>query len=277
MAKLGVTAVPPVEFVALRFVVASAVLLAMAGITRTALRGPLGMVVAVACTGFFGYHAAVFVGLTLAPASDAALIVPTTVPIFTAVGATFVGERFDTRRRAGLAAASLGAAIVVVSAQQGMDFDTRRLAGDLLLLAGALCWAAYTTIASVGLRSISPLAIVALATPIGGLMLLPLGLLERGYADVPTWSGGVWLALLYLAVFVSVGGFILHLWIVGRVGPGLASLGSYLVPIATLLLAALILGERPHPLQLVGGAIILAGVRIVTASRDIASEAVIAT
>jgi drug/metabolite transporter (DMT)-like permease len=37
---------------------------------------------------------------------------------------------------------------------------------------------------------------------------------------------------------------------------------TYLTPVATLVLAVLILGEQPLPLQLVGGAVIVIGVRL---------------
>ena len=41
---------------------------------------------------------------------------------------------------------------------------------------------------------------------------------------------------------------------------------SYLTPVATLVLAFLILAERPLPLQLVGAAVIAVGVRLAGAS-----------
>ncbi len=39
---------------------------------------------------------------------------------------------------------------------------------------------------------------------------------------------------------------------------------SYLVPIFALVQAVLILGEQPAPLEIVGGAVILVGVRVAT-------------
>ena len=63
-------------------------------------------------------------------------------------------------------------------------------------------------------------------------MLFPLGFLEHGYADVPTWPLSAWLVVIYL------------------------------VPIFALVQAVLILGEQPSPIEIVGGAITLAGVRI---------------
>jgi len=95
-------------------------------------------------------------------------------------------------------------------------------------------------------------------------LLLPFGFLEQGYRDVPTWSAGVWADVLFLALVVTVGSFTLFYWVVRRVGAGIASMSSYFVPVLTLALAVVLLGDRPRPLQLVGGLVILAGVRLAT-------------
>lgn len=85
--KVGVTGAPPLEFSALRFVIATVALEAISLITRTRIdSGGLVPIVLSAIFGYLGYNAFVFVGLTIAPASDAALIVPTTIPVLTAIG-----------------------------------------------------------------------------------------------------------------------------------------------------------------------------------------------
>lgn len=263
--KLAVESAPPLEISTARFVIAAVVLVAIAIATRTDLgRGSLWPVVLAGIFGYFAYNAFVFVGLTMAPASDGALIVPTLIPVLTAVAASFIGERLTAMKVAGFALASIGAALVIAAGQNGDEISSRRLVGDLLMLAGAGCWAIYTVLGTIALRTRSPLAIVTIAAPIGAALLFPLGFLEKGYADVPSWSLGVWLNVLYLALAVSVASFILFYWIVRRVGAGVAAMSSYFVPVLTLALAVVLLGDRPQPLQLVGGLIILAGVRLAT-------------
>ena len=266
--KLVVGAAPPLEVSTVRFVIAAVVLGAIAIVTRTQLSGgSLWPVVIAGVFGYCAYNAFVFVGLTMAPASDGALIVPTTIPVLTALAASFIGERITTTKVAGFALASFGAALVIAAGQSADEISGRRLAGDLLMLLGAGCWAAYTVLGTIALRTRSPIAIVTIAAPVGALCLLPLGFIEKGYVDVPAWSGGVWLNVLYLALVGSVASFILFYWMVRRVGAGVAAMTSYLVPILTLLMAVALLGDRPEPLQLVGGVVILAGVRLATLRR----------
>jgi drug/metabolite transporter (DMT)-like permease len=263
--KLGVESAPPLEFSAVRFVIASLVLAVIVVATRTRVRTDgLGPVVLSAVSGYLGYNALVFVGLTMAPASDAALIVPTTIPVLTASAATFVGERVTATKVAGFALASIGGALVVAAGQTGGELSGRRLLGDVLMLGGAVCWAVYTTLGTIALRTRSPLEVVAIAAPIGALLLLPFGLLEQGYRDLGAWSPGVWADVLYLALVVTLGSFTLFYWVVRRVGAGIAAMSSYFVPVLTLAMAVTLLGDRPRPLQLVGGLVILAGVRVAT-------------
>jgi len=263
--KLALASAPPLEISAVRFIIAAVVLAAVAIATRTDLgRGSLWPVVLAGVFGYFAYNAFVFVGLTMAPASDGALIVPTTIPVLTALAASFVGERLTATKLVGFALASIGAALVILSGQTGDEVSSRRLVGDVLMLLGAVCWAVYTVLGTIALRTRSPLAVVTIAAPIGAALLLPLGFLEKGYADVAGWSTGVWLNVLYLAVAGSVASFILFYWVVRRVGAGVAAMTSYLVPVLTLVMAVVFLGDRPQPLQLVGGVVILAGVRLAT-------------
>jgi drug/metabolite transporter (DMT)-like permease len=263
--KLAVAGAPPLEISTARFVIAAVVLAAIALATRTDLgRGSLWPIVLAGFLGYCAYNAFVFVGLTMAPASDGALIVPTTIPVLTALAATFIGERLTTMKVAGFALASIGVALVIAAGQTAEEISNSRLVGDVLMVLGAVCWAAYTVLGTIAMRTRSPLAVVTIAAPIGALCLVPLGFLEHGYADVTAWSLSVWLNVLYLALIGSVASFILFYWVVRRVGAGVAAMTSYLVPVLTLAMAVVLLGDRPQPLQLVGGVVILAGVRLAT-------------
>lgn len=239
-------------------------MLAIARVTGAPLGlAKLPLVILAAVFGIFGYNALVFVALTMTPASDGALIVPTINPVLTVLFASLVGERLTANKLVGLAIATAGAAIVIAAAT-GLTFTGERLIGDLLLLGGAACWSAYAVLGSITTRHGSPLGVTAVACLAGAAMLFPLGFLEHGYADVPSWPLAAWLDIAYLVVFATIIGFVLFYWAVRRFGAGMASMVSYLVPIFALIQAVTILGEHPEPLEIVGGGIILVGVRVAT-------------
>src|SRR5256885_10414335 len=128
--KLGVASAPPLEFSAIRFIIASGALAIIVIATRTRIRrDALGPVALSAIFGYLGYNAFVFVGLTMAPASDAALIVPTTIPVLTAIAASFFGEPVTAPKIAGFALAATGAALVIAAGQTVGDLSSLRLLG----------------------------------------------------------------------------------------------------------------------------------------------------
>ena len=262
--KLGVAAVPPIELSTIRFALAG---LLMLGIARVA-KAPLGLerwplLIVAGFFGIFAYNGLVFFALTIAPASDGALIVPTINPVLAVLFAVFIGEKITANKIAGLALATIGA-IVVIAAATGLTFTGQRLLADLMYLGGAAVWSIYATIGAVTTRHGSPLGVTAVACLAGAAMLFPLGFFEKGYADVPSWPLSAWLDIAYLVIFATTIGFVLFYWAVRRFGAGTASMVSYLVPIVALVQAVLILGEQPAPLEIVGGAIILVGVRVAT-------------
>lgn len=264
-AKIALGAVPPFELSTMRFAIASAFLVVVALITRTPL--PVRRwrpVTAAAAFGFLGFNGLAFLGLQYTPASDSALIVPTTIPVATALFATLIREQLTSQKLLGFAVASLGAAIVIAGGQQiGGEVSTTRLLGDLLELGSAICWAACLTISALVVRTESVLGFVTMSSLLGTAMLFPLGFLERGYRDVPTWSGQSWLAVGILGVVSTFVAFLIFFWAVRNFGPSRGALISYFAPVAALVIAFVVLGERPFPLQVVGAVIILAGVRLV--------------
>ena len=263
-AKVALRSAPPLELSTMRFAVASVIFVLLAIATRTPL--PLHRwrpVTAAAAFGLLGFNSLAFLGLQLTPASDSALIIPTTIPVATALLATFIGEPMTRRKLLGFSVATAGAALVVVAGQQaGTEASASRLVGNLLQLASAVCWGACLTISVRVIRTEGVLGFVTMASLIGTAMLFPLGFLEHGYRDLPAWAPEAWRAIAVLGLISTVVAFLIFFWAVRRFGAGLAAMISYLAPVAALILAFAVLGERALPLQFVGAAVILLGVRL---------------
>ena len=82
---------------------------------------------------------------------------------------------------------------------------------------------------------------------------------------VPTWPGAGW--LIVLALTSQVMGWLLITISLPRLPAALTSLLLTIQPVGSVGLAALILGEAPSALQLVGVAVVLAGLLVATAPR----------
>jgi probable blue pigment (indigoidine) exporter len=105
----------------------------------------------------------------------------------------------------------------------------------------------------------APLAFCTLSCLGGALGSLPLAVWElRGTAVEPSPAG--WLLLGYLAVLVTFVGFGIWFWGLRALPAARAGALMFLQPLSGLILASLLLGDRPTPAFLVGCALVLAGV-----------------
>jgi drug/metabolite transporter (DMT)-like permease len=258
---------PPLAFTAIRFALA-AVLLAIA---LRWLEGPLtlpaGSLRRLALLGLIGntgYQLTFISGLARTTATNSALVLAS-MPVMVAGLAALSGtERLDRRSRTALTIAFLGVVLVIV--HQGVRFSAATLDGDLLSLGAVICWATFT----LGVRRLhtplSPLAITAWTLILGTPVLLLAGvpqLLTMDWSRV-TWLG--WVGLVYSSALSLVVAYILWNRSVREVGAHRTAIFACLTPIVATAGAALLLGERPGLVQILGGAMVLGGV-VVTATR----------
>jgi drug/metabolite transporter (DMT)-like permease len=262
---VAVDAAPPFTIAALRFGIASVLLLAWAQLTGRQLspisRRDWPMVAGLGLTAVAGYNWLFLTGLTLAPASDGAIIVPGLAPVFTALLAGVVlHERLGARGFTGLAIAAFGLYLVV---NPTGATDERRLLGDLLFIAGAALWGVYSVLARIASGRFNAVSASLYGTAFGTVVLIPPALLEGGLGSLGSASPAALAGIGYLAVFGTVVAFVLLNLGVARIGASRASAFALLVPIVGVLSSVALLDEELGPLTLVGGAIVLAGLWLI--------------
>lgn len=262
---LAVDAAPPFTIAAVRFGVASVLLFAWARLANRPLspvvRADWPLIAGLGLTAIAGYNWLFLTGLTLAPASDGAIIVPGLAPVFTLIMAGIIlGERLGTRAYVGFAVAAVGLYFVVAP---GGAADGQRLLGDLMFLAGAVCWGIYSVLARIASRRFDAVSTTLYGTALGTAILIPAAMLEGGAGRLLEAPPEALAGIAYLALFGTVGAFVLLNLGVARIGAARASAFALLVPIVGVLSSVALLGERLGPTTLVGGAIVLAGLWLV--------------
>ncbi len=186
-----------------------------------------------------------------------------TFPAMVAGAAVALGrERMDGRRLAALGLALGGLALVVAGAGTGA-LDPL---GAALGLAAAVVYSTYILVsdgiaARVQPRVLSALVCTGAAVPLTATSAL-LGELRPGELTLAGWG---WLACL--AAISTVASISLFFAGLRRVGPTTASILATVEPLVTVLLALLVFGETLGPVQLAGGALVLAAVLVVYARR----------
>ena len=270
--KMLVLEVPPEVGAVLRFGFGSLLMMAIL-FRRSAKPIPpradwrrLGVVALVGVTGF---NTLFFRGLSLAPASDAGIIIPTMSPVFTAMaGMLFLGEGVRLGRVVGLAVSLAGAVLFFWDVLLHTAGQGGRVWGDAALIGAAICWAAASILSRPLSVRIGAMPTAAWTIFLGSLVLLLVS--SPMLAAVP-WgrlTGRFWIVLAYVVVFPTVIAYILWMEGIRTIGSGPTTSFMFLAPVFALLIAAALLGERPTALQGAGGALMLLGVGLINRPRE---------
>ncbi len=197
--------------------------------------------------------------LDLTTASTIGLVLGA-IPIFAALFGLALGtERPTSRFWIAAAMSALGVALVAAGAGGQPE---NALWGILLGLSTAATWAAYSVTVGPLMHSYSPSRMSALVLPAAWVALLLCGLGQTADQD---WDLGweIWALLL----FATLGPLVLTnvLWFrsIHRIGANKATLAANLQPFVAAVLAVILLSEPLSLLQIVGGALIAAGILVV--------------
>ena len=263
--KVALQHVEPLTFNALRFPLASLalwLLLRRRGPIRRPAPGDGAKIVALGLLGNVAYQLLFILGLDLTRAGNASLLLAST-PIWTALLArVFTGERHPATVWIGVLATLLGMGLVVVGSGGAVGVDGSTLRGDLMLAVGALAWAGYTVAGKGPVARNGALVVTGWTLWVGTAVLVLLGLPGLLRQD---WSGlgvGFWAAVVFSGVGSIALAYILWYTGVRVLGGTRTAAHSNLVPVVALAVAWAWLGEVPGPLQLLGAAVIIAGVSL---------------
>ena len=217
--------------------------------------------------GFFGgllYAVLAYTGFFYAPAAHASVLMPGSLPLWTALLAMWLlHEKIPAARALGLACIVLGDLLVggmsLLKAFEGGEVWK----GDLLFMSAASCWAAYTVTARrLGLDAVrATMAITALAF-VGFVPLFALATTQGWWpTHIPQAS---WGELLFQAAFQGGGSVVISgitfTQMVRHFGPVRTTMITALVPGLSALGAVAVLGEPMHWNLLAGLALVTGGI-----------------
>jgi DME family drug/metabolite transporter len=179
-------------------------------------------------------------------------------------------ERFGLPK---VLAVAVGMAGVVLVSTGGRfsSLSGATLAGDLLVFAAAFLWTAFILLDKkiVAGGEVDVQALTTAMVIVTGISALPAALvLGRGAAPEPSMD--LWV-VGYTAVFCTVVPFFLWTWGLKHITATTSSVIMLAEVVFAVALAAVVLGERMTPWAMLGSALILAAVALVT--RDRAEEA----
>jgi drug/metabolite transporter (DMT)-like permease len=215
--------------------------------------------------GFFGVvinQMCFAIGLNHTSVSHGAVIVGM-APVYTlALAVIFRIEKATLRKLFGIAVAFTG--IAVLASETGMTKRSASLEGDAIMMAGAIGFAVYSVLGKRVAARYDALTMTAFNHFTGAVVVLPVVLYQihflladERWRHIPLQS---WTAVLYMAVFSSAVAYVLYFWLLKYLHASQLAAFTYLLPVIATPLGIIWLGERGTWLELVGGALALAGV-----------------
>lgn len=211
-----------------------------------------------AAAGSVGYTVLLILGIARSSAADAGVIAGTLPAVSALFSVLALGERPSARLILSIALATFG---VLTISLNGQSLESgRHWQGHALVLAAVLCESVFIL---ANKRLLVPLPALAQSTLMsaGGLLLAAAAaVLEPYWGPSSTWKAPALLGVAYYALVPTVGGFLL--WYAGsaRISGARAALTTVLLPVAALLLSAMVLGERIYTWQWAGLILVLISV-----------------
>lgn len=214
--------------------------------------------------GVFAYNLFFMGALAKLPASRAALIIALNPAITIAISSVALHERLGLRRWLGVAVALLGVAIVVSKGDLPSLASGSVGLGEALMFGAVTSWALYTVLGRKVLGGLSPLAATNYAALWGTLMLGVIAAPQIATLHPTQFDWRVITSLLYLGVLGTALAFVWYYVSVKKVGASTASIFNNLVPVFGVAISVVLLGEPLLVSMLVGGAVTIAGVLMVS-------------
>src|SRR5213082_320384 len=263
--KVGLRDLPPVSFVAIRFLIAIIVLLAVS-IGRTRLL-PLRRCdyVVLAATGvlMFAVNYTLLFWAELHVSSGLAAVLQATIPIFGLFFAHWMlpDEPLRLEKLAG-AIIALGGVTVICGRLLGFN-GPLAFWGGVGVVIGAASAAFANVLVKARSMQLAPAMLAAWQMIFGTAPLLLLGFAVDGNPAGFHWTPTSVFCLLYLAVIGSALTFLLLYWLLPRLPVAQLQSISLITPPGAVMLGWLLGGETFPPSSLLGAGLVLAGVWII--------------
>lgn len=167
------------------------------------------------------------------------------------------GEQMSLRKVAGFVIGFFGICLLIGSQAIESSGATLETPGRIACILAASCYAVSTTLMR-RLPKVNPIGLAAVLFLIGSAIVIPAALIVEGIPPMP--DGKTAFVVAFLGLVPTAAASLLRVLVVRSAGPVFMSLTSYQVPVWSVLLGAMILGEPLPPSLLWAMVLILGGV-----------------
>jgi drug/metabolite transporter (DMT)-like permease len=214
--------------------------------------------------GAMAFNTMIYTGLQYSPNTNTTLF-NSIVPVYIVVISWLAfGERISLRQGIGIAVSAFGVLIIISQGDLSTLRQMRFNVGQIWVLVAMLLWAIYTVLLRWRPRELSASAFLA------SMLLLSLPALLPFYGWELYSRGGFALSLstvatmAYFATVPSVFAYLLWNRGVAQVGANRAGLMAHLLPIFTVALSVVFLGEQVYAFHFAGALCVFSGIALMS-------------
>jgi drug/metabolite transporter (DMT)-like permease len=269
---IAVEQIPPALMCACRFLTAGVLMLAYCALTGRQIRyspGELAHMAGVGLLLLMGGNLTLSYAERVVPTGLAALLIAVTPLWFLVLDSWLLGDHHISRRGTiGLVVGIVGVVVLIwPELLHPSSLGRRELWWSLALQAGAFTWALGSVLSKKWKNpSVDPFASTSWQVTFAGIGNLVFALLVERTSGV-TWTLRGVSAILYLVVCGSWIGYTAYIWLLQHVPTSKVSTYAYVNPVVAVFLGWLVLHERIDRYILMGSAIIVASVILVTSAK----------
>jgi drug/metabolite transporter (DMT)-like permease len=212
-------------------------------------------------TGVFLFNVFLFLGLQHIGAGTSGVITSFAPIVLSVLAFVLLKEQMTTAKIMAIMTATVGILVINLGGAGSHDFSWL---GFALIFGVVLCEAALTLTAKSVSKQVSPQLMSAVVLVCSTALFLPLGLWQAVTTPHLAITAKDWLLLAYLGVIVNAMTY--FLWYSGlkKASASQAAVFTGIMPISALLLAYVFLGEPLKFVDVLGLALVLGGVFLVT-------------
>ncbi len=265
--KVGLQEISPTILAVLRFTIASITLLPILPVIggmselRRAPQADWLRFVVLGVSGVTLLNLLQFIGLSYTTAINGSVLLNTN-PIFISIlSLVLLHEKIGLKNVFGIFMALIGIIVIIAGDEFSLGvFSSSTFLGDLLVLSSAVCWAIYTVLGKSMFSRYNSVAVTIISITVGTAFLLVFASITEDFSIVAQISIKTWVIILYLALVCSGLAYLFWYEALKHLDASRAGAFLFTMPVYTILISHLTIGEPITNSTIAATALILLGV-----------------
>lgn len=267
--KITLQEIPPMSLGLYRFIIATILLFAAKCIYTSVEKLSIKELPIFACAGFTGVTLYFFGenhGVKLITASESSIIIGA-IPVLAILSERLLfGKKLTSLQYFG-AVLSFAGIWIIVSKSLSLSAN---FTGYIYMAGAAVSWITYNILTRPLFKKHSTIFIVFWQSFFGTIAFIPFAITEHPH--ITGLHSGIIAHLLFLAVICSAMGYLFYVAALSKLDVVVSSVFINLIPVIAVIFCYFVLKERLHAIQLVGGAVVIAGVYLTSLGGERKSE-----